>query len=99
MTDSVAAMAFERGMDGLAENDLVDEAEVDSVIRETVIHTIGEAAFTQGKVNAWSSHIVEGCLKKLAAMGKPFKYVVTCSIIQVRCCCANAPDSTPASAG
>jgi dynein light chain Tctex-type 1 len=87
MADSISlALDFDRGMDGLAENDLIDEAEVDSVIRETVIHTIGEASFAQGKVDAWSSHILEGCLKKLAAMGKPFKYVVTCSITQVRHC-------------
>ncbi|GAB4812995.1 hypothetical protein N2152v2_000041 [Parachlorella kessleri] len=76
------SLDFERGMDGLAENDLVDEAEVDSVIRETVLHTIGETAFAQAKVNSWSGQIVEGCLKKLAGMGKPFKYVITCSITQ-----------------
>lgn len=50
--------------------------------RETVLHTIGEAAFSAGKVNTWSGHIVEGCLKKLSGMAKPFKYVVTCSISQ-----------------
>ena len=32
---------FEAGLDGLAENDLVDEAVVDSIVRETVLHTIG----------------------------------------------------------
>ena len=77
------SLDVERGMDGLAENDLVDEAEVDSVIRETVLHTVGETAFAQAKVNGWSGQIVEGCLKKLAGMGKPFKYVITCSITQV----------------
>lgn len=37
----------------------MDEAEVDSVIRETVIHTIGEVPYTAGKVNSWSGTIVE----------------------------------------
>ena len=42
---------YEAGLDGLAENDLVDEAEVDSIVQETVLHTIGgDTPWADGKV-------------------------------------------------
>ena len=44
--------------------------------------TIGDSQFSHGKLNAWTNNIIEGCLKKLAALGKPFKYVVTCNLVQ-----------------
>lgn len=50
--DPLALADFEAGLDGLAENDLVDEAEVDSIIRETVLHTIGENPWADSKVRA-----------------------------------------------
>jgi hypothetical protein len=34
------------------------------------------------KVNQWTSNVVEGCLKRLAGLQKPFKYVVTCNFVQ-----------------
>lgn len=48
--DSLALAHFEAGLDGLAENDLVDEAEVDSIVRETVLHTIGDTPWADSKV-------------------------------------------------
>lgn len=48
--DPMALAEFEAGLDGLAENDLVDEAEVDSIMRETVLHTIGDTPWTDSKV-------------------------------------------------
>ena len=35
-------------------------------------------------VNNWTSNVVEGCLKRLASLSKPFKYVVAANIMQ-RC--------------
>lgn len=34
------------------------------------------------KVAQWNSNIVELVLKKLTGMNKPFKYIVTCVIMQ-----------------
>lgn len=50
--DPLALAQFEAGLDCLAENDLVDEAEVDSIVRETVLHTIGDAPWADAKVGA-----------------------------------------------
>ena len=46
------------------------------------VQTIGDSQFAHNKLNIWTNNIVEGCLKKLAALGKPFKYVVTCNLVQ-----------------
>lgn len=43
---------------------------------------MGESAFVHAKIDQWSSNIIEGALKRLAALGKPFKYVVTCNLTQ-----------------
>ncbi|KAL4425330.1 hypothetical protein ABPG75_009346 [Micractinium tetrahymenae] len=80
--DPLALAQFEAGLDGLAENDLVDEAEVDSIVRETVLHTIGDAPWADAKVGAWTSQVIEGILKKLAALQKPMKYVCHVSLTQ-----------------
>ena len=47
-----------------------------------IVQAIGDSQFAHSKLNLWTNNIVEGCLKKLAALGKPFKYVVTCNLVQ-----------------
>lgn len=68
----------------LTEDDLVDDAEVDTLLREAVGAAVGDAAtqFAHSKIDAISAAIAEGCLKRLVALNKPFKYVVTCNLIQ-----------------
>eukprot|EP00201_Polytomella_parva_P023520 CAMPEP_0175043106 /NCGR_PEP_ID=MMETSP0052_2-20121109/2974_1 /TAXON_ID=51329 ORGANISM="Polytomella parva, Strain SAG 63-3" /NCGR_SAMPLE_ID=MMETSP0052_2 /ASSEMBLY_ACC=CAM_ASM_000194 /LENGTH=118 /DNA_ID=CAMNT_0016306071 /DNA_START=37 /DNA_END=393 /DNA_ORIENTATION=- len=68
--------------DGLAEDELMDDAEVDTLVREVINSTIGDSQFIHNKIDSWSNNIVEGCLKKLAGLGKPFKYVTTCNLTQ-----------------
>lgn len=76
-------IAEEDGLvNGLHEDDLIDDAEVDSMIREAISQVVADNQFIHNKINAWSSNIVEGCLKRLAALQKPFKYVVTCNLSQ-----------------
>ncbi|KAL4854533.1 Dynein light chain Tctex-type 1 [Chlorella vulgaris] len=82
LLDPLALADFEAGLDGLHENDLVDEAEVDSIVREAILHTIGETPWTDSKVASWTSHIIEGTLKKLAALQKPMKYVCKVGLTQ-----------------
>lgn len=68
--------------DEVLEEHLLEDAEVDTMVREAVSQVIGENSFLHAKIDIWSSNIVEGCLKRLAAMSKPFKYVVTCNLTQ-----------------
>mmetsp|Transcript_41576 Transcript_41576/g.50427 ORF Transcript_41576/g.50427 Transcript_41576/m.50427 type:complete len:118 (-) Transcript_41576:491-844(-) len=75
-------MEDELGGPGLREDQLVTTEEVDTVIREAVESTIGTSAFQHNKINAWTSNVVEGALKRLASLQKPFKYVVTVALVQ-----------------
>mmetsp|Transcript_40524 Transcript_40524/g.77414 ORF Transcript_40524/g.77414 Transcript_40524/m.77414 type:complete len:120 (-) Transcript_40524:351-710(-) len=70
------------GGSGLREDQLVTLDEMDAVIRQSIESTLGTAGFQPSKINAWTSNIVEGCLKRLAALEKPFKYVVTAALAQ-----------------
>ena len=70
------------GRQGLQEDDLLDDAEVDGLIRDTINQIIGDSLFDHANIQAWTTEIVNGCLKRLASQRKPFKYVVTCNIAQ-----------------
>lgn len=70
------------GMDQMTEEDLLDDAEIDTLVREVITSAVGDNAFLHAKIDAWSSNIVEGCLKRLSALNKPFKYVITCNLSQ-----------------
>lgn len=50
--DPLALAEFEAGLDGLAENDLMDEAEVDSIVREAILHAVGDTPWADAKVGA-----------------------------------------------
>ena len=43
---------------------------------------LGKQVYTAKRVHDWTSAIVESVLKSLQAANKPFKYVVTCIIMQ-----------------
>uniref|UniRef100_A0A8C9S4Z7 Dynein light chain Tctex-type 1 n=1 Tax=Scleropages formosus TaxID=113540 RepID=A0A8C9S4Z7_SCLFO len=43
---------------------------------------IGGSTYQHSRVNQWSSSVVENCLGQLTKLGKPFKYIVTCIIMQ-----------------
>eukprot|EP00955_Chlamydomonas_euryale_P084846 364013-Chlamydomonas_euryale.AAC.2 len=81
---SVVAMAMDDDgqFDGMTEDDLMDDAEVDTMVREAVSSVVADNAFSHNKIDAWSNNIVEGCLKRLAALNKPFKYIATCNLTQ-----------------
>lgn len=56
--------------------------EVSNVIKESIEGAIGGNAYQHNKVNQWTSSVVEQCLNQLTKLGKPFKYIVTCVIMQ-----------------
>jgi len=56
--------------------------DVEKIIREAIVGNLGENSFNVKKVNEWTNSIVASCLKELQALGRPFKYVVTCIIMQ-----------------
>ncbi|XP_069751319.1 dynein light chain Tctex-type 1 isoform X2 [Narcine bancroftii] len=56
--------------------------DVSTIIKEVIENTIGGNAFQHNKVNQWTSSVVEQCLSQLTKLAKPFKYIVTCVIMQ-----------------
>ncbi|VDO69884.1 unnamed protein product, partial [Schistosoma curassoni] len=43
---------------------------------------IGSSSYSHSKVQQWTSSVIEQCLSQLTKLGKPFKYIVTCVIMQ-----------------
>ena len=41
-----------------------------------------ETVYDRNKVSQWTQQIIENCIKELAKLNKPMKYVVTCVIQQ-----------------
>lgn len=73
----------EEGMvEGVREEDLMDDAEVDTMVRDSVAAAVGDMPFLHAKIDTWANNVVEGCVKRLAALAKPYKYVVTCNLTQ-----------------
>ena len=79
---TTATMDDDGILDGLTEDDLMDDAEVDSLLRESISAAVGDSQFLHAKADGMSANIAEGCLKRLAALNKPFKYVLTCNLTQ-----------------
>ena len=52
------------------------------LIYQSIESTIQNAPYHQNKVGQWNSNIIEQALKKLTGLNKPFKYIVTCTIMQ-----------------
>ncbi|ESN98823.1 hypothetical protein HELRODRAFT_155903 [Helobdella robusta] len=69
--------------DGLTSEEttfVVDD--VSNVIKEAIESAIGGSMYQHSKVNPWTNNVVEQCLNQLSKLGKPFKYIVTCVIMQ-----------------
>uniref|UniRef100_A0A1I8HD51 Protein kinase domain-containing protein n=1 Tax=Macrostomum lignano TaxID=282301 RepID=A0A1I8HD51_9PLAT len=76
--------SFKAGMDNLEATDessfSVDE--VSNIIKESVEDVIGTAHYSHNKVGQWTSSVIEQCVNQLTRLGKPFKYIVTCLVMQ-----------------
>lgn len=69
-------------MDDVGEESQFVVDEVSTIIKEAVESTIGGNAYQHNKVNQWTSSVVETLLGTLTKQQKPFKYIVTCTIMQ-----------------
>jgi dynein light chain Tctex-type 1 len=56
--------------------------DIEPIIRAAIHNSIHEQAYNVKKVNEWTNAIVTSCLKELQALARPFKYVITCTIMQ-----------------
>ncbi|XP_063708401.1 dynein light chain Tctex-type [Culicoides brevitarsis] len=67
--------------DSKEENQFVVD-DVSKIIKEAIENTIGGNVYQHDKVNNWTGAVVENCLNVLTKLQKPYKYIVTCMIMQ-----------------
>ena len=51
------------------------EEEVKQHVNQAIESTLSTAVYTHSKVPQWTSDVVEGAMKKLTQLQKPFKYI------------------------
>lgn len=56
--------------------------DVSNIIKESLDAVLQNTQYNESKVGQWTSSCLENCIKKLTGLNKPFKYVVTCVIMQ-----------------
>ncbi|XP_045465232.1 dynein light chain Tctex-type 1-like [Harmonia axyridis] len=58
------------------------EDEVRKIIIDAVENVIGGNGYQHAKVDKWTTEIVEACTFELTNFMKPYKYILSCSIMQ-----------------
>ncbi|KAI8972684.1 Tctex-1 family-domain-containing protein [Pilobolus umbonatus] len=61
---------------------VLNTQEVTALIKEIVENTLSDQDYSHSKVSAWTTEIINGCLQKLKAISKDYKYIVNCVIMQ-----------------
>ena len=56
--------------------------EVSNIIKESVDTVLQSEQYSADRMGQWTNNCMEGCMKRLTALAKPYKYVVTCLIMQ-----------------
>ncbi|GBG24698.1 Dynein light chain Tctex-type [Hondaea fermentalgiana] len=56
--------------------------EVERIVESSIETHLKDQAHDETKVARWIDSICETCMQDLADLGKPFKYVITCAIMQ-----------------
>ena len=72
-------------MENFDNDDEFNSEEVQKIAQsavELVVKGDSNIAYQKDKVNQWCQQIIEACIKDLAKLQKPFKYAVTCIIMQ-----------------
>lgn len=67
-------------MEGVDAEFLVED--VETIVKNALQTTLSEVQYDHEKVAAWTNQVIDACLKGLQGLGKPFKYVVTCILMQ-----------------
>ncbi|TNJ27447.1 Dynein light chain [Giardia muris] len=56
--------------------------EINSVVKDTAEQVIGSASYQHARCAQLTEQIIDEVLKKLVAQRKPYKYLVTCTLMQ-----------------
>ena len=58
------------------------EDEIKQQVTMAIEATLASEVYHYSKVPQWTSAVIEGTMKKLTQLQKPFKYIVSCIIMQ-----------------
>lgn len=61
---------------------IFDVSEINSVIKDSLDAVLLNCQYNDRKVPQWTSSCIEQCVKRLGELQKPYKYIVTCMIMQ-----------------
>ncbi|KAG5180135.1 flagellar inner arm dynein light chain Tctex1 [Tribonema minus] len=56
--------------------------DVDTIVKNAIAGCLTDVTYNAKKVTDWTNHIVDNCLRELQSLNKPFKYIITCIIMQ-----------------
>lgn len=56
--------------------------EVNSIVKDTIEQVIGSTSYNHSKVTQLTDQVIDEVLKKLVAQKKPYKYLVSCTLMQ-----------------
>jgi dynein light chain Tctex-type 1 len=56
--------------------------DVEGIVRTAIHVSLNEHTYNPKKVNEWTNLIVTNCVKDLQQLNRPFKYAITCIIMQ-----------------
>ncbi|XP_046403636.1 dynein light chain Tctex-type-like [Ischnura elegans] len=59
-----------------------EDETIQSIIKESIEYVLKEKDYEKEKVKSWAHDIGERCLQGIAALEKPFKFIVEVSIMQ-----------------
>lgn len=63
-------------------DDAFSQEDVDTIVKNAIRGCLTDVMYNHRKVNDWINTIVDSCLKELQSLNRPFKYIVTCVIMQ-----------------
>lgn len=58
------------------------QEDVAAIIKEAIETVLMPCTYNHTKVPQWTNNVIEGCMKKLKDLNKPFKYIVTAVVMQ-----------------
>mmetsp|Transcript_12050 Transcript_12050/g.48500 ORF Transcript_12050/g.48500 Transcript_12050/m.48500 type:complete len:117 (+) Transcript_12050:77-427(+) len=64
------------------EEETFPQEDIETIVKNAITSTLSDHLYNPKKVNDWINTIVDACLKELQSLNRPFKYVVTCVIMQ-----------------
>ncbi|CAM9558649.1 unnamed protein product [Ectocarpus sp. 8 AP-2014] len=56
--------------------------DVDTIVKNAITGCLTDVMYNPKKVTDWTNTIVDNCLKELQPLNKPYKYIITCIIMQ-----------------